>query len=359
MPKPPRVRQAVIEALRRDLASGAFSGQPFLPGENALAQRHGASRPTIRMALQQLMGEGLVQSRPGLGWELAGANPRPPAASQRVLLVMRPNQARQAGILATLRRNLAPTRHPDMLHLAPTSEDIQLPALIREQGLAGMILVGGTPLPAQAVKALQAMDTPVALIGIDDPRSPFDTFGFDNRAATATVLRHLAKTGHRHVLMVGCRLPDPSFAARLQAAAELAPALGLHLTCQELETNWISPEASRDLLATVRKKHIDAIVGVTDTLAVGAIAWLAMAGVNVPGKLSAVGFGADANPEILTIHGLRRLASIRYPWGVACRHAVAQLAGRLAGKIPPPPRHRRHVATWYDGDSVACRRSPT
>jgi len=355
MPKPPHVRQAVTEALRREIQAGAFADQPFLPGEHALASRLKVSRPTLRLALLSLMAEGLVLNRPGLGWEQAGAMPRPPAASQRVLIVMRPSQQRQADILAALRRNLAATRHPDTLHLAPDSEDIQIPALIREQGLAGLILVGGTPLPAKAVRELRAMGTPVALVGIDDPESPFDTFGFDNAAATTMVLQRLADSGHRRILMLGCHLPDPSFAARLQAGREAASRLRLHLATLEMGANWISPEDSRGLLAALRREGADAIVGVTDTLAAFAIAWLAQAGIKIPRDLSAAGFGADAHAEILALHGVGRLASIRYPWGVACRHAVAALAERLAGAAPAP-RHRRVVPAWRDGDSLAPRR---
>lgn len=66
----------IAESLRRMIGSGQFAEGQLLPSEASLGERHGASRVTIRKALEVLRGEGLVESRQGFGWMVA-AEPIP------------------------------------------------------------------------------------------------------------------------------------------------------------------------------------------------------------------------------------------------------------------------------------------
>ncbi|MBA3302866.1 MAG: GntR family transcriptional regulator [Actinomycetota bacterium] len=54
--------------LRRRLASGELAGDGLLPSEAMLAGAYGASRVTVRTALESLREEGLVDARQGYGW---------------------------------------------------------------------------------------------------------------------------------------------------------------------------------------------------------------------------------------------------------------------------------------------------
>ena len=54
--------------LRRRLASGELAGDGLLPSEAMLAEAYGASRVTVRTALEVLREEGLVDARQGYGW---------------------------------------------------------------------------------------------------------------------------------------------------------------------------------------------------------------------------------------------------------------------------------------------------
>ncbi len=60
--------QEVAEAIRSDVAHGVLSAGELLPSEAELSAAHDVSRVTIRKALEQLRGEGLVDSRQGFGW---------------------------------------------------------------------------------------------------------------------------------------------------------------------------------------------------------------------------------------------------------------------------------------------------
>ena len=68
--------------LREQLVDGRFNGG--MPGEFALMQQFGVARVTVRRALAQLAGEGLITRRPGRGTHpverVAGAATRPAAS---------------------------------------------------------------------------------------------------------------------------------------------------------------------------------------------------------------------------------------------------------------------------------------
>ena len=61
----------VAAALRASLASGGYGSGGALDSEAELGVRYGVSRVTVRRALEELRGEGLVTSRRGAGWFVA------------------------------------------------------------------------------------------------------------------------------------------------------------------------------------------------------------------------------------------------------------------------------------------------
>lgn len=66
-----RYRQ-IADELRVQIARGDIVAGRVLPSEAELSARHGASRVTVRRALEALRAEGLVASRQGFGWFVAG-----------------------------------------------------------------------------------------------------------------------------------------------------------------------------------------------------------------------------------------------------------------------------------------------
>jgi GntR family transcriptional regulator len=64
--------QTIAGDLRRRVAAGEFAAGRLLPSESELSEAYGASRVTIRKALDELRGEGLVDARQGFGWFVAG-----------------------------------------------------------------------------------------------------------------------------------------------------------------------------------------------------------------------------------------------------------------------------------------------
>lgn len=58
-----------------------------LPSEARLMEKYGVGRTTVRRALDSLAVKGLVESRPGAGWVVVGAEPKPPVLDQLTALV--------------------------------------------------------------------------------------------------------------------------------------------------------------------------------------------------------------------------------------------------------------------------------
>lgn len=68
--------RAIADELRGRVERGEFGAGSLLPSEAELSAAYGASRVTVRRALEELRQEGLVDARQGLGW-FAAADPLP------------------------------------------------------------------------------------------------------------------------------------------------------------------------------------------------------------------------------------------------------------------------------------------
>jgi GntR family transcriptional regulator len=64
--------RVIADDLRRRLQLGEFASGRLLPSESELSAAYGASRVTIRKALEVLRDDGLIDARQGLGWFAAG-----------------------------------------------------------------------------------------------------------------------------------------------------------------------------------------------------------------------------------------------------------------------------------------------
>jgi GntR family transcriptional regulator len=66
--------RSIADELRRRVETGEFGAGRLLPSEAELSAAYGASRVTVRRALEELRQEGLIDARQGLGW-FAAADP--------------------------------------------------------------------------------------------------------------------------------------------------------------------------------------------------------------------------------------------------------------------------------------------
>lgn len=70
----------VADEVKARVLAGEYAAGRVLPSEAVLSGEFGVSRVTVRKALEQLRDEGLVDSRQGFGWFVAGETVRQPLA---------------------------------------------------------------------------------------------------------------------------------------------------------------------------------------------------------------------------------------------------------------------------------------
>ncbi|GAA0426370.1 GntR family transcriptional regulator [Streptomyces luteireticuli] len=79
-PSPRGTYLRVAEGLKRRLAMGVV--HQVIPSEAVLMREYDVSRTTVRRALRTLAAEGLIRSRPGVGWEVVVGRVAPPLVDQ-------------------------------------------------------------------------------------------------------------------------------------------------------------------------------------------------------------------------------------------------------------------------------------
>ncbi|MFJ9709548.1 LacI family DNA-binding transcriptional regulator [Streptomyces sp. NPDC101234] len=213
-------------------------------------------------------------------------------------------------------------------HGDPDREDA-LVQLMREQHAAAVVLVGGTVQDeayfqrmGEYARALDAAGSRLVLVGRPPlpGNLPVTVVDYDNRGGAFQAADHVFVQGHRRALFLGA---DPRLSTGMQRREGYLHALRAHGLpyAEELDipgeyTRVSGYQRTRDAL----KAGVDftAVIAGTDMVALGVLAALRDAGLDVPGDVSVVGFddvpfAADLVPS---------LTSIRVPYEDLGRTAV-------------------------------------
>ncbi|MCL2464994.1 MAG: LacI family transcriptional regulator [Micrococcales bacterium] len=172
-------------------------------------------------------------------------------------------------------------------------DELDAVALSRVRLYDGLIL-SAVGLAAADLEQFSA-GGPVVLLGEQASVSPIDHVGVPNVAGTRAVVAHLLAIGCRRIALLGALAADGTEASRLRirgyreelttAGHEVDPDLILECAEWSMSSGW---EATTDLIR--RGTPFDAIFGLTDSLANGALRALADAGIAVPGAVAVAGF---------------------------------------------------------------------
>ena len=156
------------------------------------------------------------------------------------------------------------------------------------------VLAVASSLEPAEQEALRSLRVPLAVVG--GPAAGFSRVGVDDRAGAVMAVRHLMLLGHRDIVMISGEPADPvgratTAARRAGFEAALAEA-GL-----DCGPDRVVPEpwgvaggmrAVEQLLA--RRALPTAIFAESDEMALGALLVLRRAGLDVPGRISVIGF---------------------------------------------------------------------
>ncbi len=225
-----------------------------------------------------------------------------------------------------------------LLLSAPDHARAQDPALIRAllgRGVDAVALLGADQ-PAAVFDLLRAHRLPYVLMWAQDSEQG-PCIGFDEQAAAALVVDHLADLGHRQIGFIGGRTVDNERARRrfrgvLQAVARRG--LTLHPDAL-LETDYGFREGFEAMQGLLQRRlPVTAVVCGNDYLAAGALSALAAARVAVPRRMSVASFNDNdfapyLHPPLTTVR-----VPIRAMGAESARHLIAQLAGERP--VAPP-----------------------
>jgi DNA-binding LacI/PurR family transcriptional regulator len=188
-------------------------------------------------------------------------------------------------------------------------------------------------------KAALEVDYPLVLLGERIFDGPTDHVTMRNVDAARAATEHLIASGHRRIAVIGAHEGElvGSAALRMQGYREALEAAGIPYDDEIVgyTTLWHranGADSMRELLA--RGARFDAVFGLNDTLALGAMRVLQEAGRRVPDDVAVIGFdwldeAKYSIPSLTTVDPGRA-------W--IARTAVATLLERISGTPDPEPR---------------------
>lgn len=228
-----------------------------------------------------------------------------------------------------------------LLLSAPEHARAHDPAILRallERGVDAVALLGAAQTP-QDFSLLAAHRVPFVMMWATQSAEGH-CVGFDEHAAAALVVDHLADLGHREIGFIGGRTDDNERAhRRLRGLLEAVARRGLTLRADALlETEYGFREgfdAMGELLR--RASPISAVICGNDYLAAGALSALDRAGIGVPERMSLASFNdndfaAFLHPPLTTVR-----VPIREIGEQAGRYLLARLRGEAPGAPAPLP----------------------
>ncbi|HTS65520.1 MAG TPA: LacI family DNA-binding transcriptional regulator [Candidatus Acidoferrales bacterium] len=190
------------------------------------------------------------------------------------------------------------------------AEEMKLPSLLREHGIADSMILAGTNYP-NLVEATAAAGIPYVLYGnnlVGYARLPrTDLARSDDRAGCLQAVRYLVKLGHRQICYVG-DISQPWFANRYQAYLSVVEEAGLEPMAQTVRLSADNFQSGFHSAEVILRQGLrpTAIFCGSDHIALGVWEQLRRGGVRVPQDCSLVGFDdiPDAevtNPPLTTV----------------------------------------------------------
>ena len=214
-------------------------------------------------------------------------------------------------------------------HHYDLKEELRITAQLLGRGVDAVVFVGLHHDPA-LFALLADYGSPYVLTWGVDPMRQHPSVGFDNRAATFAMTRHLIGLGHRRFGLLSA-VPEGNDRATERGAgmrAALSQAgLALEEDCVEYGAIDLAAAAAMMRRVLQAKLRPTAIVA-TNVFAVGAMMACRSAGVAIPNEVSITGvdntdLGATQTPPLTTI---------RTPIVEVGRAAAEQVVARLEGK---------------------------
>jgi LacI family transcriptional regulator len=223
----------------------------------------------------------------------------------------------------------------------PDNELVQIRALVAHR-VAGIIVAGSgfvdASLQTRSKAELLGFERSggrVAVIGRHD--LPVDAVLPDNLAGGRSIAEHVLSLGHRRVAVVAGSRELTTVADRLAGVADALGQVGIDVARIPVLECPFTRDGGKDATERLIAEHPDvtAVIALNDAMAIGVLSTLRSHGIDVPRRMSVVGFDDVAIAEDLA----PSLTTVRLPMA-----EMGELALRMALK-PPSARPRRKRTT--------------
>jgi LacI family transcriptional regulator len=339
---PEPVREQLRHLLLAEINQGTFLRGSKLPAERQLAEKFGTSRTTVRQAIEFLVEAGTLVRSPGKGTFVAGApsepwSPPDPSApttadtlqgtlafviSEDIFEFVQVGYNR---ILLGVQKTCQQSGYRLLFHVLTGD------APMVESGVAGYMVVGGAP--RRFLERLRAARTPLVLVDLLlDDRSA--SVGMDYAEGMRQAVTYLHGLGHRNIGFIG--FPNSEkYIAFWQTLASLGiryePRWVVFLQLPDLQSSMLSGyRAMQSILAM--ESLPTAMIATNDLVALGAKDALAVAGIEVPKRMSIMGF------DDLGVETDRPLTTMRTDSSEVGRLAVRTLLDQIHGETSSQKR---------------------
>ena len=332
-----QLRQELFSRIRR----GDFSPGARLPSENQLCETYGVSVTTARRALLELVKDGIVRRRPGVGTMVS---PRVREAHLALVSIDYRGDAWWAtsavmGELIAGIGELAWKRHASFSMSGVPEERATdyLASLVEARSVDGLLVRTANDIRPEHLDILERAGLPYVVLKRELPGRAMNCVVSDDVLGARLATRHLIERGHRRIGFV-CAKPSLSLTQeRLsgyrQVLAEAGLSLDPALVRLELSFDKSAGDTSvRELLQL--EPRPTAIFVASDTMAIGAYQAARALGLTIPRDVALVGYD-DISPAAVLEPPLTTIRTAFEDFG---RLGAQLLLDLIDGRVEAPQR---------------------
>lgn len=226
-------------------------------------------------------------------------------------------------------------------------EDARIQVL-QDRGVDGIIIIPADRTASIPTLKRAAAATKIVQVDRAAGEPIADFIGVDNHLAMTLIFNHLTERGVREIAYVGADDASTNGVERASFVRALAAERGIEVTV-EFRSEFSVSAGRAGAIKIMGAAHLPhAVIAASDQLAVGVIAQLREAGVNVPGDILVTGFDGGELSQVYW----PSLTTVVQPVEAIAAETVSSLLARI--KKPETPLRRALLApTLQIGESTA------
>jgi LacI family transcriptional regulator len=229
-------------------------------------------------------------------------------------------------------------------------ENDQLPPMVTENQVSGLLFLGGSPTNDALIRILVQRELPLVLVDNYIPGLPVHAVVPDNAWGAYAAFKHLLELGHRRIAIIEGPRKYKTLTDRLYGALRAAEDHGLTLPPEYRQPSLSAGRLRKGYREMKQLLSLPqpptAVFAISDKTALGAYEAIKEAGLKIPNDISIVGFDdvVETDPPLTTVH------VPKYEMGVM---AMQQLLNVIEDEVEIPIR-----TSLYTGLVVRDSTSP-